>query len=239
MPKRGRSENCPSRLLDKPDLPRVKSPLDFLNNISKVKINITDQAPRSILAHNRSQEDPNQIERIPSPTKQVSFAPLPPPINMTDSMDSEIQNAKELVAKMKQLFGGIDPFLSDNIPELSSELPQRAVVQKVELLPPLELSTIKDIVPDTDEFDWKRPMAEHSFENIFGNENSQGQDNIGKDTDFPFSQMSMEVDSESANDGFPSTSSRRTRASPDDDYFSSFFNENSTDINLNDRSYDL
>lgn len=239
MPKRARSENCPSRLLGKPDLPTVESPLAFLNNISKVEININDQAPRSILAHNRSQEDPSQIERIPSPTKQVSFAPLPPPINMTDSLDSEIQNTEELAAKMKQLFKGADTFLPDNMPEMRSELPERAVVQKVELLPPLELSTIKDIVHDTDEFDWKKAMAKHSFEHIFGYENSQGQDDIGKDTDLPSSQISMEVDSESANDGFPSTSSHRTRARSDDDYFSKFFDENITDINPNDRSYDL
>lgn len=238
MPKRARSEKYPS-LLGKPVMPTVQSALDFLNNIAKEEINVNDQAPRSILAHNRSQDDPSQIERTPSPTKQVHFAPLPPPINMTDSSDSEIQNTEELTAKMKELFRGADQFMPDNMPELPSELPERAIVQKVELLPPLELSTIKDIVHDTNEFGWKKPMAKHSFENLFGYENSQPQDDNGKDTDLPSSQLSVEVDSESANDGFPSTSSLLTRPSSADDFFLKFFDENSTDTKANDRSYDL
>lgn len=238
MPKRARSEKYPS-LMGKPDMPTVQSAMDFLNNFAKEEINIIDQAPRSILAHNRSQDEQSQMEWTPSPTKQVHFAPLPPPINMTDSSDSEIQNTEELTAKMKELFRGAEQFLPDNMPELPNKLPERAIVQKVEFLPPLELSTIKDIVPDTNQFDWKKPTAKHSFESIFGYENSQPQDDNGKDTDLPSSQVSVEVDSESANDGFPSTSSLLNRPSSTDDFFLKFFDENSTDTKANHRSYDL
>lgn len=202
-----------------------------------VGTNNNDPAPRSILSHSRSHEDQSEIERIPSPTKQVHFAPLPssPQFSAT-SNDSLIQDTEDLAAKMKKMFNATAQELPGDVSEFLDELPEHAIVQRVEVLPPLQLSTIKNLVSDTDEMVHRKPLAKHSFENLFGdNETLNSNEKVPV---APSPQQSMEIDSDCANDSFPNPFNFPP-SQPSDDFFLKFFDENSTDSKRDGRSYDL
>lgn len=235
------------------DPPTLQSALDFLKNSFNgqkaieqsvtqsdgVETNNTDPAPpRSILSHNCSLEDPSEIERIPSPTKQVHFAPLPSPPQSAMSNDSSIQDTENLVEKMKKMFNETAQELQGDVSEFLDELPERAIVQSVEVLPPLQLSAIKNLVSDTSEFVYKKPYAKHSFKNLFGDNETMNANE--KKPDAPSPQQSMEIDSDCANDSFPNPFNLPpSRPSSSDDFFLKLFDENSTDSKRDGRSYDL
>lgn len=235
----------------KRDPPTLQSAREFLENSfngqkameqsltqADGETNKNDVAPRSILSHNRAHEDLSEIEHIPSPTKQVHFAPLPSNQSSAMSTETEIQDAEELTERIKKLLTETAEVLQADVPQVLTELPERAVVQSVEVLPPLQLSAIKNLESDTSEFVYKKPMAKNNFENLFEDEATM--DGNGKGDAAPSFQQSMEIDSDYANDSFSNTFNLHpSRPSSSDDFFLKLFDENSTDSKRNGRSYDL
>lgn len=117
----------------------LQSALDFLSHYPEERrakeqdMDVSAAPPlRSILVVNRRQEE---TERIPSPTKQVHFAPLPSPVHGDDM--AEMMNDAEF--DMIEPCSESSEMDSENMPN-TEDFPERAIVQKVEVLPRLQFS---------------------------------------------------------------------------------------------------
>ncbi|EDW65487.1 early endosome antigen 1 [Drosophila virilis] len=132
----------------------LQSALDFLSHYpeerrAKEQDMDVSAAPtlRSILVVNRRQEE---TERTSSPTKQVHFAPLPSPVHGNDM--TEMMNDAEF--DMIEPCSESSEMDSENMPT-TDDLPERAIVQKVEMLPRLQFSDLnmglsfKNLFPST------------------------------------------------------------------------------------------
>ncbi|XP_064537061.1 uncharacterized protein corolla [Drosophila montana] len=208
----------------------LQSALDFLSHYPeerRAKENDMDvsAAPplRSILVVNRK---PEETERIPSPTKQVHFAPLPSPVH-GDTM-SEMMNESEF--DMIEPCSESSEMEPENMPSME-DFPERAIVEKVEVLPCLQFSDLNMSL---------------SFKNLFPSNNTKpAQDSaVDQDTEYEHRDnqlTSTMLENEESSDINDSNSLDFSNVNCDvnDDFFLNFSDGNDSQPATNRLSYEL
>ncbi|XP_060663263.1 uncharacterized protein LOC132796199 [Drosophila nasuta] len=153
---------------DKRNAPIVlQSAMEFLKNFqikSKIAKPNEQQSLRPILVSNRSAEDDRNIQ--PSPTKQVHFGPLPVPSSSENSQET-------FESKLEEMNNDYDMVEASELSEFNlAHLPERPIIQNVEVLPSVKLqfdndAAVFDVSTCSDSNNANKSMDTLSFKNMF------------------------------------------------------------------------
>ncbi|XP_062140986.1 uncharacterized protein LOC133849115 [Drosophila sulfurigaster albostrigata] len=145
----------------------LQSAMEFLKNFqmkSKIAKPNEQQPLRPILVSRRSSEDDRNIQ--PSPTKQVHFGPMPVP--------SSSENSRETFeSKLEEMNDDDDMVEASERSEFNlSHLPERPIIENVEVLPSLKFSFDNDnaaseVSTCSDSNNVSKSMDTLSFKNMF------------------------------------------------------------------------
>ncbi|KAH8386512.1 hypothetical protein KR093_000974 [Drosophila rubida] len=161
---------------------KLQSAMEFLRKFQlEPKVSKAIQLPlRPILVNHRSQEDADNVQ--PSPAKQVHFADLPSPVRMEENNSSQMSFEMK-IQKMKvndedddddgdgdgEDEGEGDVDVASARPESDrSHISERAIIENVEILPPLKFYSENDEASNVSVANNpSKSMETLSFKNLF------------------------------------------------------------------------